>query len=188
VNYLAHLFLSGDSKEIMVGNFIADSVKGGDISKYSEGVQEGIIMHRRIDSFTDNHPVTARSKIRLRPTYHKYAGVIVDIYYDHFLATLWGDYSHVPLEEYAGNTYRILLKYLHVFPKRSMRFYGYMTAYNALVNYAKTEGVERVLQGMARRTRFKSGMEHATIELLKDYTLYEQEFKEFFPDLVKHVT
>lgn len=187
MNYLAHLFLSGDSEELMVGNFIADSVKGGDLSRYSKGVQEGIIMHRRIDSYTDRHPVTAKSKLRLRPVYHKYAGVIVDIYYDHFLAANWDDYAAIPLEKYARSTYRILLKHIRIFPKRSVRFYGYMTAYNVLVNYGKTEGIKKVMQGMARRARFDSGMEHATNELLKDYALYGQEFKEFFPELVKEV-
>ena len=93
MNFLAHLYLSGDDKEIMLGNLIADSVKGNAILDFNEGVQEGIRLHRRIDHFTDEHPIVQRSKERLRPKYHKFAGVVTDMFYDHFLARDWDHYS-----------------------------------------------------------------------------------------------
>ena len=92
MNFLAHLFLSGEPGELMVGNFIADSVKGNAMNDFSEGIQKGIILHRAIDTFTDSHNEMQKSKERLRPRYKKYAPVITDIFYDHFLAVNWQDY------------------------------------------------------------------------------------------------
>ena len=85
MNYLAHLYLSGNDDELKLGNFIGDSVRGSDLSMYPPRVQDGIILHRGIDRYTDSHHVVMKSKLRLRPKYHKYAPVIVDMFYDHFL-------------------------------------------------------------------------------------------------------
>jgi acyl carrier protein phosphodiesterase len=82
MNFLAHLYLSGDDKDVMLGNLIADSVKGKDYLAYRPGIQEGILLHRKIDHFTDEHPVVERSKHLLRPKYHKFAGVVTDMFYD----------------------------------------------------------------------------------------------------------
>ncbi len=83
MNYLAHLYLSGKSEELLIGNFIADSVKGAEIDKFSTEIKAGIVMHRLIDTYTDSHPIVSESKIRLREKYKKYSGVVVDIFYDH---------------------------------------------------------------------------------------------------------
>lgn len=187
MNFLAHLYLSGNSTELMIGNFIGDSVKGKNYKKYSNGIIEGITLHRKIDTYTDNHQIVMKSKIRLRPNYHKYAGVIVDVFYDHFLAANWIDYSPVPLYEYAQSVYNIMTDNLNNLPERTKEMLPYMVLGNWLVRYAKIDGIDRALKGMATRTKFRSNMEHAAGDLEKDYHLYETEFKTFFPELIKYV-
>lgn len=187
MNFLAHLFLSGELSELMVGNFIADSVKGTSATNYSEGIQQGIKLHRAIDEFTDHHADMLKSKERLRPRYKKYAPVISDIFYDHFLAVNWQDYSGISLKDYTQRVYEYLGKHYAVFPDRSKQFYNYMTKYDILFAYTKLEGIERVMQGMSRRASFISGMETAAEELQKNYVHYKIEFQSFFPDLQQHV-
>src|SRR5690349_12341831 len=100
MNFLAHIFLSGDDPEIMVGNFIGDFVKGRNLDdRFSSGIVKGIELHRAIDEYTDSHPVVAQSKNRLRPKYRHYAPVIVDVFYDHFLAKNWKNYHPTSLED-----------------------------------------------------------------------------------------
>lgn len=187
MNFLAHLFLSGEPSDQMVGNFIADSVKGSAADKFSEEIQKGIKLHRAIDTFTDSHPEMIKSKERLRPRYKKYAPVITDIFYDHFLATHWQDYSAISLRDYTNQVYKFLEKYHAIFPERSQQFYNYMIKYDILFAYTKIEGIEKVMQGMSRRAHFISGMETATEELVSGYDDFKTEFKLFFPDLQQHV-
>jgi acyl carrier protein phosphodiesterase len=188
MNFLAHIFLSGEPGEVMVGNFIADSVKGSEMSKFSAGVQEGIRLHRVIDTYTDNHPVTLKSKERLRERYGKYSPVVVDIFYDHFLAIHWEDYSKLSLRAYTDQTYKFLQEHYEIFPERSRQFFNYMTKYDILFAYSKIEGIDKVMQGMSRRAKFESGMETAAEALLNDYEDYKAEFKIFFPELQERVS
>jgi len=107
MNFLAHLYLSGDNDELKIGNFVADGIHGKPY-EFPPVVQKGIILHRAIDSYTDVHPIFRQGTRRLHPAYHHYAGVIMDIFYDHFLAKNWKNYSDVPLNEYAAGIYKLL--------------------------------------------------------------------------------
>jgi len=187
MNFLAHLFLSYEPSEVMVGNFIADSVKGNAVNNFTKGIQKGIKLHRAIDTFTDSHNEMQKSKERLRPRYKKYAPVITDIFYDHFLAVHWQDYSTVSLKDYTNRVYKYLGEYYHHFPDRSKQFYDYMIKYDILFAYTKIEGIEKVMQGMSRRAHFISGMETATEELKKHYKDFKIEFQSFFPELQAYV-
>ena len=172
----------------MVGNFIADSVKGNASLGFSTEVQKGIKLHREIDHFTDTHLITSVSKERLRVRYKKYAPVITDIFYDHFLALYWQDYSDKSLTLFTQEVYGYLGQQYHTFPEKSKQFYQYMIRYDILNAYAKIEGIKQVMSGMAKRTAYISGMETATEELLSAYAAYEYEFRVFFPDLQAHVS
>lgn len=183
MNFLSHLYLSGESEGLLIGNFIADSVKGSSFNNFSPEIQKGILLHRKIDTFTDAHPIVEISKERLRSKYKKYASVIVDIYYDHYLAANWNDYSQKSLDQYTKNVYSLIEKHKHTFPLKSQLFTKYMLEYNILSAYAHFEGIERVLQGMSRRASFISNMEHAIHDLKEHYPLFENEFKAFFPEL-----
>ena len=183
MNYLAHLYLSGEDDEVLIGNYIADSVKGPDLDKYSEGIQKGIRLHRAIDSYTDQHPVVLKSKKRLRPKYRKFSGIVVDVFYDHFLAVNWESYHHQSLRKFTSGIYVFLAKKQGKLTPHARRFLAYMVSRDILYKYAKLEGVNIALTGLSRRARFRSGMEHAVNDLEEGYDLFAREFDEFFPDL-----
>lgn len=189
LNFLAHLYLSGDQEEIMIGNFIGDFVRGRDIyDRYSFHLAAGIELHREIDEYTDSHPVVLESKIRLRPKYRHYAPVIVDMFYDHYLAVHWSTYHTQPLAEYAQHAYRALQKYEPILPTQVKYMMPYMIEGNWLLNYAKPEGIHRALSGMARRTPYDSKMDEAIRDLKVHYKDFDQEFVRFFPDLIEMCT
>ncbi|MBI2271317.1 MAG: DUF479 domain-containing protein [Bacteroidetes bacterium] len=186
MNFLAHSFLSGTSEDLLIGNFIADVVKGSAINEFNNSIKNGILLHRNIDKFTDSHPIVHKSIERLRPQYHKYSGVLVDIFYDHFLAKNWHLYSTIELKIFTGNVYALMQKNYDQLPVRSKEMLPYMIKYDWLTNYAKLEGIQNVLNGMARRTSFVSNMEKAVADLENNYSLFETEFTTFFPDLIGH--
>jgi acyl carrier protein phosphodiesterase len=187
MNFLAHLHLSGDEPLILVGNFIGDFVKGRNLyERFDREVARGIELHRSIDEFTDHHPVVSESKERLRAKYRHYAGVIVDVFYDHFLARHWNDFHDRPLHDFASQCYSILSDHHELLPADVKQMLPYMISGNWLVGYAAKEGIRQALRGMARRTTFESGMENAADDLNRHYESFDLEFLSFFPDLRKH--
>ena len=186
MNFLGHLYLSGDNEDIITGNFIADHVKGNGIHKYNNTIRDGIYLHREIDKFTDSHPQFILSKNRLVPNYRKYAGVIVDMYYDHFLSAFWKKYSNESIEKFTRRMYKILLKRFLILPPKTKRILPFMAKDNWLIGYGKPEGLRRALSGMAYRTPFDSGMEKAVNDLHENYHLFKQEFETFFPEIIDY--
>lgn len=186
MNFLAHLHLSGDDEALMVGNFIGDFVRGRDLTaQFGEGIARGIELHRAIDTFTDRHPIVKQSKARLWPTYRHYASVIVDMYYDHFLAAGWSAYSQEPLDRYAQRVYELMAKHDPILPDQVRYMLEHMTRHNWLFGYSYVEGIRRALTGMSRRATFESKMEQAVDDLRASYSDFEGEFKLFFPELEK---
>ncbi len=183
MNFLAHIYLSGDNEFVTIGNFIADGIRGKSYKKFPVDVQIGILLHREIDTYTDAHPIVRQSTKRLHKNYSHYSGVIVDILYDHFLAKNWKDYSNVPLVVYVEQFYDSLEANFEMLPNRTQRMLPHMIADNWLLSYAKIEGIQRVLDGMNRRTKNISGMNTATNELKQYYDEFENEFTSFFEEL-----
>jgi acyl carrier protein phosphodiesterase len=187
MNFLAHLYLSGDNPKIMVGNFIGDFVKGRhQLEQFDAEIIRGISLHRAIDAFTDKHEVVKQSKDRLREKYRHYAGVIVDVFYDHYLARYWTQYHAQPLADFASHAYQTINQYHTVLPESVKQLLPYMIRGNWLVNYAKVEGIQRTLTGMSRRTSFVSHMDEAAGDLIRDHEAYKAEFEIFFPELKQH--
>lgn len=187
MNFLAHLYLSGDNPKVKIGNFIGDFVKGKNLhERYDADLAKGIALHREIDWFTDTHLVVKQSKDRLRPKYRHYAGVIVDIFYDHFLANTWDRYSTQQLPDFAEECYATIQQHESILPEDVKYMMPYMITGNWLVNYSKLEGIQRALSGMARRTRFESKMEESVADLQQHYEDYKGEFEVFFPELLRH--
>ena len=186
MNYLAHFFLSGNKENLILGNFIADSVKGEQIESYPEDIRVGIKMHREIDFFTDTHAVTSRSKDLLRKEFNHYSAVILDVFYDYFLAKNWNEFSDETLEDYSERIYSLLEKNTEKFPDGPRMILPFMKKNNWLVSYSQIEGIRKVLTGMSRRTKFESKMELAADALEKNHDLFECDFREFFPQLVLH--
>jgi len=183
MNFLAHIYLSFGDGDITIGNFIADSIRGNKYTHLPDRIQKGILLHRAIDTFTDAHPIPRQSSRRLHSRYSHYSRVIVDIYYDHFLARNWTKYSNTALEFFAEEFYNLLRDNFDLLPTGVKRMMPYMIADNWLVNYADVEGIGRVLHGMNRRTDHKSGMGYAVEELQEHYEAFEDEFTRFFTEL-----
>ena len=184
MNFLAHIYLSFGDPEITLGNFMGDSIKGKQYLDFPETIQKGVLLHRAIDTYTDTHPIPKTSSKRLHSRYSHYSRVIVDIYYDHFLAGNWDNYSGVPLSQYTASFYTLLEENLNWMPEGIKRMAPYMISDNWLLNYRELEGIERVLTGMDRRTGHKSGMGEAIVDLQKFYDEFEKEFTLFFDELV----
>ena len=190
MNFLAHIYLSGDNDDIKIGNFLGDFVKGRlnklTNAQYSKDVIKGMALHREIDSFTDNHPVVRQSIDRLQPKYHKSSGIVIDMFYDHILAKNFHLYSEIPLGKYAQNFYDLLKKRSTEIPEPMERMVKSIVSRNWFVGYQTYEGIEWALTGISKRLSFESGIEHATEELRNDYELYEAEFQQFFPEIIEN--
>ena len=192
MNFLAHLLLSGPpaapgSGGVLLGNFIADAVPGRQFETYPPAVQNGIRLHRALDTFTDAHPVVRRSTARLRLAgLGKYAGVVSDVFLDHFLARHFEQFSAEPLAAFAPRVYAQLTALEPLMPPRFQHLLPYLTRQDWLSGYAHFEGIGRTLAGLARRARPGSGMDTAVVELQANHPAYEADFLEFFPAAQTH--
>ncbi len=184
MNFLAHIYLSDENEQIKIGNFIADSIKGNNYTHLPDEIQKGIKLHREIDHFTDTHKIVRKSKRRLHERYNHYDGVIIDILYDHYLAKNWPSYSNIPLKEYTQNFYSILHKNFDLLPDNVKKMMPYMIQDDWLYNYGNLNGIEKVLQGMNRRTKHKSQMHMAIEDLKLHYEILKEDFESFFQDLI----
>jgi acyl carrier protein phosphodiesterase len=184
MNYLAHIYLSGDNDLVTIGNFIADGIKGKSYKKHQKEIQIGILLHRHIDTYTDAHKTVRQSTKRLHEKYGHYSGIIVDILYDHFLAKNWSRYSDIPLDLYVDAFYDSLEVHYNILPLRIQKMMPFMMADNWLLSYASIDGISKVLDGMNRRTKNRSSMNEAVIELETFYTEFENEFFSFFDELI----
>ncbi len=183
MNYLAHIYLSGDDTELRIGNFIADSVRGKDFSAFPDRVADGIILHRHIDTFTDSNEIVRKSKDLLRNEYGHWSSVIVDLYYDHFLARNWNDYHEESLDIYVGKFYNDLNSNFNILPKKVQKFMPYMIQQNWLLSYATIEGISDIFHQMNRRTGNRSKMNFAPVELKIHYHELEGHFRLFMEEL-----
>ncbi|MCV9934366.1 acyl carrier protein phosphodiesterase [Flavobacterium sp. LS1R47] len=187
MNFLAHIYLSGDNDLIKIGNFMADGIRGKQFENFPAEVQKGIILHRAIDTYTDAHPVFRKSTKKLHEKYHHYAGVIIDIFYDHFLAKNWNVYSDEKLDDFVKRFYDSLTKNHDILSEKTQRIMPIMFQENWLVSYQTIEGINHILTQMDRRTKNTSKMQFATAELKEFYAEFETEFTAFFEELKQHV-
>ena len=166
----------------MIGNFIADSVKGKKYETFPPEIQKGILMHRAIDFFTDTHPMARKTAARFRPRFSKYAPVLVDVVYDHFLAANWHQHHDMPLPEFATYAYSIMENNLRFIPEKTAFMLSHMARQNWLLSYAEIAGIERALQGMSKRTLHPTQLYLAIEELTEQYEEIKTEWQGFFSE------
>lgn len=183
MNFLAHLYLSKNNTNIIIGNFIADGIQGNRFTHLHPEIQQGILLHRQIDTFTDAHLIVRKSKRRLHERYGHYKGVIIDLFYDHYLAKNWKEYSEIPLDIYTQSVYTLLQNHFDILPKKTQHLLPFMIEYDWLYNYQFFDGMKVVLSGMNRRTQLKSNMDLAIEDLKKLHREFEEDFTVFFKDL-----
>jgi acyl carrier protein phosphodiesterase len=187
MNFLAHLYLSGADVEIRLGNFIGDYVKGKSLSRYPEGVQKGITLHRAIDSFTDKHSSTRECINLLRPGYGKYAGVVVDVLFDHVLANEWNRYSQTNLKSFTRSFYFQMVRKYNFLPDRVKRFLPFMIQSNRLYSYKTNEGLKRAIEIMSSVTSLPDKSDYAIETLNENHELITFHFNIFFPEMITFV-
>lgn len=187
MNFLAHTYLSGCNDEIIVGNFMGDYVKGKNYVHLPELVRKGILIHRDIDTFTDAHEITRRSRLRLVERYHKYAGVIIDIFYDHFLASTWSQYCGMPLRDYVDRTYDVLKRNYKTLPQGIKVWFPTFLENNWMLAYQTVDGIELVLDRMSANTSLPDHTAFAIERLRAQYDDFLDDFQMFFPDIIKFI-
>ncbi len=185
VNYLAHAFLSGDDEEVLTGNLIADFVKGPFEDKYSAGVCRGIVLHRKIDRFTDTHPLFLQSVDRVRGEFRHYGIVLIDIFYDHLLGRNFDRFSpKQTLDAFVGD---VDACFQRVRKQSPGLFHPRWLDVNWLASYAEKAGLERSLKRVAKRARKKLDWRRAVELMEENYDAIEQDFLLFFPAVIEYV-
>lgn len=164
---------------------MADTVRGKRYLDYSNEIQKGILLHRFIDTYTDAHPIYRQSRRRLYEKYGHYAGVIMDIVYDHFLAKNWKYYNEIELDVYAAQFYDSLKENYEVLTIKTQNLMPYMIQQNWLVQYASLEGLETILFQMDHRTKNRVHMQEAIVEVQEYYPELELEFTQFMKELME---
>jgi acyl carrier protein phosphodiesterase len=181
MNYLVHLYLAGENEDSIIGNFIADHVKGSHWKNYSEGIQTGIKMHRAVDDFTDHHPLVLEAKKYFSKDFGLASGILVDVFFDHLFALDWIEKtSKQDLQDFTTQIHTILVKHRVTLPERSQRFLSYMLEYNILYEYHRIEGIEQTLSGLSRRLKDRFKLWEAVpifIEYKKKFTQKYEPFK-----------
>lgn len=187
MNFLAHLFFSGDAPEILVGNMMGDFVKGRLDGRYPPGITRGLELHRRIDSFAGRHPAFTASRRRIDPRFGHYRGVLVDLFYDHFLAADWGRFTGEPFAAFLARVERVLSDHALILPER-LRARMPDILHDWLPSYRDVEGIDLVLQRMERRIRRPNPLGEGGAELIRHYGELRADFLVFFSDLESYVT
>jgi len=182
MNFLAHLYLSGEHPLVQVGNFIGDHVKGRDYEKYAPQIQMGILLHRKIDHFTDTHPTVKQSIRRLNEKYGRYAGIIIDVFYDYYLAVNWCEFSELPLKTYVSNTHKVLLRNYFKLPSGVKRFLPFMLKSRRLETYATRIGIDKSLRIMCNYSSLPDHTTWAMQQMEVFDAQFNDEFLSFFAE------
>ncbi len=188
MNYLAHLLLAEATPEAWVGNLLGDFVKGAVGDRFPVAIGEGILLHRQIDAFTDAHAIVQTSKARIDPERRRFAGVLVDMFYDHFLAKHWQDYASIALPDFAQQVYHALQTHQAILPERLQQVLPDIIRQNWLTSYQEIDGIAYALQRMSRRLHRPNPLAAGIVDLQTHYDGLDADFRAFWPDVVGYVT
>ncbi len=187
MNFLAHLYLSGDDSNIRIGNFIGDYVKGRRHEQYSYSIQQGIILHRKIDSFTDSHQLFKQSGSRFKPKFNRYSGVVNDLVYDHLLASSWNKYSSQSLKMFASGVHKLLIQNYFLLPMEVKQFLPFLIKNRRLESYQTLQGLDNALRIMVKHAGIPDHIDFLIEVLQANYELFEQEFAVFMDEVKRMV-
>lgn len=187
MNFVGHIYLSGANEKIAVGNFIGDYVKGKQYELFPEDIQRGILIHRDIDATMDSHPSFFATRELFRKSYGRYAGVVVDMAYDHILTKNWEDWHDRPLKKYTRSFYGVLLRHYRVLPHAVKEFLPFMIKSNRLYSYSSLKGLEKALEIMSSYTSLPRLQEEATIVIMEHEKEIAQHFYQLLSDLTLYL-
>jgi acyl carrier protein phosphodiesterase len=186
MNWLAHLFLSEPSPAFRIGNLLPDLARPAALSELSPEFMRGVRQHRRIDAFTDSHPVVRQSIVRVGPEFRRFSGIFVDIFYDHFLSREWATLSNMPLTEFTSEIYASFERHRSEIPAEAYGALEKMKAENWLCSYGDLHGVSTTLGRIGLRLRRPTPLAQGAAILEADYAGFHADFGEFFPELISH--
>jgi acyl carrier protein phosphodiesterase len=184
MNFLGHIYLSGTDDQLMIGNFIGDYVKGMQYIDYPTGIIKGILLHRSIDSFTDKNENFLLIKSKLKPAYGLYAGVVADLFTDHFLAANWENYHPIELKTYTSTVYKIMRQHYEYLPARIKGFFTNLVERNRLLSYSQISGIEEALMIMAFRTSLPERTKEAMAVLRDNYYELQIHAEKFLAEVI----
>lgn len=182
MNYLAHLHLGGQTPDHWLGSLYGDFVKGRLEGRFSPALEAGIRLHRQIDAYTDSHPLVLAALERFPAARRRYAGIILDVFFDHCLALHWRDYDARPLARFTGQVYAVLGAQDEL-PGRLAGVAPYLIAGDWLGSYVEFAVLEQVFQGIARRLSKPEGLAGAFAEVSALYEPLTEDFRQFYPVL-----
>ncbi len=191
MNYLAHLYLADPTPDSIIGNLLADLIKGNKIAGLPVGIQQGIKLHRQVDSFTDRHPIVQRSMCRISKNWGWFSGILIDVYYDHLLATNWTDYATEPLRDFIDRIHRCLIGRADQIP-HDQKLLLRLIESDRLYSYSSIAGIAEALRRLSDRIAERIPnrairLEQAMPELQRNRAGLEEDFRAFFPELRKYV-
>jgi acyl carrier protein phosphodiesterase len=185
LNFLAHVYLSGPNTPLAIGNLIADRVKGKKINLLTPEIRAGVILHREIDNFTDKHYIFRECVSILFPKYRHYSKVIVDMYFDHFLALKWDIFHEISLDKFSNNFYAQLGNRSSEFNPDIQKFIHNLIKYNWFKHYKTLSGLEEILIQMEKRTKFPSNLAASIDELKLNYDYFMGHFFQFMREVIE---
>jgi acyl carrier protein phosphodiesterase len=191
VNWLAHVFLSEPNVEFRLGNLLADLVRGDARAAVSAEFARGAQQHKRIDAYTDAHPIVRRSRARIRTEYRRFSGVLMDVFYDYFLANEWSRYSNVTLDDFTSRFYADVRGSSLILPSDAAATMDRITRHDLLGSYREVAGVERSLRRvsiyLSQKWRRDFALDKSVEDLIAHEAALAADFAEFFPQLEAHV-
>jgi acyl carrier protein phosphodiesterase len=184
MNHLAHIYLAGGDRDVQLGGLLGDFWRGAPDPAWREGVRAGVILHRKIDVYTDSHPQVVQLRALFEPPLRRYAGILLDVYFDHVLAQRWAAYSDQPLDAVSEQALDLLAVNAQWLPPNLNRFALYMHNHGLFASYAQRTMIEQVLAGISRRLTRANPLAEAGPELWSRADALDQGFAQFFPELI----
>lgn len=188
MNFIAHIHLSGTDAPLLVGNYIADLIRHKDVATLTDDIKAGVLLHRHIDTYTDNHVINKKMRSALYPRHRKYAAVLLDIYYDYFLIRHWESFGNRTFDETCEFAYHSLADYSSLLPETlQARIQNLLTKRWLGDAYGSIEGLEKTFYFLKKRMSKPELIESAIITLTKMDNELESAFLAFYPQLIKEV-
>ena len=186
VNFLAHVFLANGEPDAIVGQLCGDFVRGSQLHEYPQAIVHGIQVHRAVDSFTDQHPLNRQARGLFESPHRRFAGIICDVVYDHFLALDWEHYCDIPLPDYAALVDESLHRQRHVLPERLLNFMPYLQSEKILLSNTEPSHINLTLGRIAGRRKSMAPLASASTVLWQHRDALHEIFRQFFPELIQH--
>lgn len=186
MNLVAHQYLSFNNPSLQIGNLLGEVVKGNKYLYYPQDIQNGILLHRAIDTFTDNHPIVKRSSSYFHSTQNKYSPIIIDLIYDYFLIKNWRKFHPISYQQFKENCYELFHYNYDNFPEALKHIMDYLLKHDWFENYSTIDGIQKTLDGIGKRTKFENNLNAASKTIINHLEELENDFLEFFPELVEY--